>query len=312
MKIAVFGGSGFLGSHVADALTQAGHEVVIFDLKPSPYLQDNQKMITGSITDKAAVEKVIKGCDVVYNFAGIADIDEARENPVKTVEINVLGNTIILDACRKNNVKRFVFASSLYVYSEAGSFYRSSKQACELIVENYNKVFGLPFTILRYGSLYGPRTDARNWIYEILKQALTEGKVTRYGDGEEIREYIHVEDAARISVDILSTEFENQRVIISGQQQMKIKDLLIMIKEMFNNKIEIEFLPSESEEHYEITPYCFSPKMAKKITSNQYLDLGQGIMQVLQDIHKKKFHYKELSGILIGEEIRGNKKNIRD
>ena len=296
MKISVFGGSGFLGSHVADALTEDGHEVVIFDLKLSPYLRDNQKMIVGSITDKTAVEKAVKCCDVVYNFAGIADIDEARENPVKTVEINILGNTIILDACRKNKVKRFVFASSLYVYSEAGSFYRSSKQACELIVENYNKVFGLPFTILRYGSLYGPRADERNWIYKILKQALTDGKITRYGDGEEIREYIHVEDAARISKNILSKEFENQRVMISGHQQMKIKDLLIMIKEMLDNKIEIEFLPPKSDEHYEVTPYRFSPKIAKKITNNQYLDLGQGILQVLQEIHKKEAHYIESPG----------------
>ncbi len=304
MKVAVFGGSGFLGSHVADVLTRDGNEVVIFDLRPSPYLQEGQTMITGDITDKKAVEKAVRGCDVVYNFAGIADLDRAREKPVETVEINILGNTIILDACQKNRVHRFVFASSFYVYSEAGSFYRSSKQACELIIENYNKVFGLPFTILRYGSLYGPRADERNWIYGILKQALTEGKITRYGDGEEVREYIHVEDAARTTVDILSKEFENQCVIITGQQQMKIKDLLIMIKEMLGNKIEIEFLPSEFEEHYEITPYCFSPKIAKKITSSQYLDMGQGILQILQDIHQKEFQYKELSGVLIGEEIK--------
>jgi len=301
MKVVVFGGSGFLGSHVADALTSEGHDVTIFDLKPSPYLQDKQKMIIGNITDKKAVEKAVKGCDVVYNFAGIADIGEAKEKPVETVEINILGNTIILDACRKHKIKRFVFASTLYVYSEAGSFYRSSKQACELIIENYNKVFGLPFTILRYGSLYGPRADEKNWIYSILKQALTEGKITRYGDGEEVREYIHVGDAARISVDILSKEFENQYAIISSHQQIKIKDLLMMVKEMLGNKIKIEYLPSTSDLHYEVTPYSFNPKIAKKIISKYYLDMGQGMLHMLREIHKKHFPYKEVSGMLIKE-----------
>jgi UDP-glucose 4-epimerase len=189
MKAVVFGGSGFLGSHVAEALTEGGYDVTVFDVSKSRYLQKDQKMVVGNILDEKSVNKVVGGADVVYNFAGIADIDEANDKPIETAKINILGNTIILDACKKSNVKRFVFASSVYVYSKAGSFYRSSKQACELIIENYNEVFGLPFTILRYGSLYGPRADERNWIYQILIQAVTEGKITRYGDGEELREY---------------------------------------------------------------------------------------------------------------------------
>ena len=214
MKAIVFGGSGFLGSHVADSLTKAGYEVTIFDLVQSPYKRKDQNMNVGNILDRDAIDEAVKGCEVVYNFAGIADLEKAKENPVRTVETNILGNTIILDACRKNNIKRFVFASSLYVYSKSGSIYRSSKQSCELIIENYHEDFGLPYTILRYGSLYGPRADENNWIYKVINQAISEGKITRYGDGEELREYIHVEDAARCSVDILSKEFENEYVII--------------------------------------------------------------------------------------------------
>ena len=138
MKAIVFGGSGFLGSHVADALTSAGYETTVFDVKASPYLQKNQRIITGNILDKEAVSKAIAGCDVVYNFAGMADIQEAHDKPLETVENNIIGNTIILEACRQHRVKRFVFASTVYVYSDAGSFYRSSKQACELIIENYH------------------------------------------------------------------------------------------------------------------------------------------------------------------------------
>jgi UDP-glucose 4-epimerase len=293
MKVVVFGGSGFLGSHVADVLTEAGYEVSIFDIRSSPYLRSGQQMIVGDILDEKRVQDAVEDCDIVYNFAAIADMDEAKENPLNTVKINILGNTIILEACRKEKVKRFIYASSLYVYSNAGSFYRSSKQASELIIENYHKVYGLNYTILRYGSLYGSRADERNGLYKMLKQAVTEGKIVRYGNGEEIREYINVEDAAHCSVEILSKEYENEYVILTGHQQIKIKDLLEMIKEMMNHRITIEYkaindghCPYDPELHYEITPYSFNPRVAKRLVSHCYLDLGQGILNSLHEIYR--------------------------
>jgi len=287
MKVIVFGGSGFLGSHVADALTNAGHHVVVYDIVESPYLLNAQEMIVGDILNEKDVEKTVGGCDIVYNFAGLADIDEAAQKPLESVKANILGNTIILEACRKAAVKRFVFASSIYVYSKSGSFYKSTKQASELLIEDYNEAFGLPYTILRYGSLYGPRADEANAIYRYIRQAITEGKITRYGDGEELREYIHVIDAARGSVEILSEEFINQRVILTGNQQMRMKDVLLMIKEMLGNKTKIEFLESTQSHHYEITPYSFIPKIGKKLTFRTYLDFGQGVLESISELHKK-------------------------
>ena len=92
MNAVVFGGAGFLGSHTADALTQEGYNVTVFDLHDSPYLLTNQKMIVGNILDKKQVDQAIKGCDYVYNFAGIADIDKASEKPIEAVKNNILGN----------------------------------------------------------------------------------------------------------------------------------------------------------------------------------------------------------------------------
>lgn len=285
MKIVVFGASGFLGSHVADTLTAAGHKVTIYDIKPSPYLQGSQKMVVGDILDDKKVFSVVKGAGAVYNFAGISNIGLANMDPLKTIKQNILGNTILLEACRKSEVKRFVFASSLYVYSKSGAFYRSTKQACELLIENYQEVYGIPYTILRYGSLYGPRADVNNFVYRVLKQALEKGVITREGDGEEIREYIHVSDAAKISVEILSKEFVNQYAVISGEQPIKVRDLLMMIREMLRNKVKIKYLPPKSSFHYEITPYTFSPCLAKKIVASSYVDLGQGILKCFEQIY---------------------------
>jgi len=299
MKIIIFGGSGFLGSHVADVLSESGHKVTIYDLTESPYLKKEQRIIRGDILDYKQVESAISGHDIVYNFAGIADIDEANKSAIDTVKINILGNVNLLEASKNKGIKRFVFASSVYVYSEVGSFYRCSKQACELLIENYQKIFGLDYTILRYGSLYGVRANELNWIYQILKQALTEKKITRFGDGEEIREYIHVEDAARYSVEILIPEYINKHVVISGYQQIKIKDLLTMISEILGDKIEIEYKPADSDLHYEITPYAFRPKIGIRLIGKQYLDLGQGILHCLEDM------CKNLDPGLISEEVIG-------
>jgi len=135
MKVAVFGGSGFLGSHVADALTDSGYDVLIYDVNPSPYLSKGQRMIVGDLLDHKRVEEAVSGSDYVYNFAGIADLDEASQKPLESVKINILGNSIVLEACRKFSVKRFVFASTLYVYSKAGSFYRSTNCLLKTIMK---------------------------------------------------------------------------------------------------------------------------------------------------------------------------------
>ena len=276
-----------MGSHVADELSERGFKVSIYDRMESPYIREDQEMVVGDILDREKVAASIEGCDYVYSFAGIAGIADARRNPIQTVETNILGTTIIADACRLYQVKRFVFASTVYVYSDMAPFYRSSKQACELIIEDYQKTYGLNYTILRYGSLYGRRANHFNYIYTIIQQAIEKGKIIRQGDGEEIRSYIHVKDAARCSVDILSQEYENQYVILTGTQSIKIKDLLNMIREMFNGEILVEYTSEPEPGHYEITPYSFRPKVAKTVVPSSHYDLGQGILDVIYEVYSK-------------------------
>ena len=285
MKAIIFGGSGFLGSHVADELTLAGYDVRIFDKVLSPYLKPGQQMLVGDILNRDQVRQAINGVEIVYHFAAMADIHEAKENPGEAATFNVMGTMYILDACREFAVKRFVYSSTIYVYSGHGSFYRSSKQSCELFIENYNEEYGLQFTILRYGSLYGPRANNFNFIKNAISEALTEKKIQRQGDGNEVRDYINVLDAARSSVDILSDEYANKYVMITGPQTMKVKEILEMIKEMLNNKIDIIYEEGNFSGHYQITPYSFKPKVALKIIPRNYHDLGQGILECIYDIY---------------------------
>ena len=139
-KILVTGSSGFLGSYVAETLSSKGYKVVLFDKYPSPYKTDDQEEIVGDILNLEDVAKAVKGCSAVYQaFAAQADIEASAEDPKFTLEINILGTQRLLQMAVKNNVKRFMFASTIYVYSDLGSFYRVSKQACEKIIEEYQE-----------------------------------------------------------------------------------------------------------------------------------------------------------------------------
>ena len=108
MKAIVFGGSGFLGSHVADELYNEGYEVTIFDLNPSPYLKSEYEMIIGDIHDKKKVADAIEGMDYVFHYAGLADIGESGQKPIETARTNIMSTLYILDACVKNNISRFM------------------------------------------------------------------------------------------------------------------------------------------------------------------------------------------------------------
>ena len=132
-KATVIGGSGFLGSHVADELTNRGYAVTMFDQAPSRWIQKNQDMIVGDMLDTDLLAKACEGSRYLYHFGGIADIGEAKRNPYKTIEINVLGAAKALEVACAAGTERFLYASTMYVYSVAGSFYRASKQAAETI-----------------------------------------------------------------------------------------------------------------------------------------------------------------------------------
>mgnify|MGYP000909234215 CR=1 FL=1 len=287
MKAIVFGGSGFLGSHVADELSNRGYDVIIYDLVASPYLMNDQQMVVGDILDSEQVRKAVAGCNYVFNFAGIADLDDATTKPLKTVELNIKGNLNIMEACLAANIQRYVYASTIYVYSQKGGFYRCSKQASELYIEEFQRRYGLDYTILRYGTLYGPRADASNSIYRYIKQALETSVINCSGTGEEMRDYIHVRDASRLSVDILGDEYSNQHIILSGHHTMRFKDMLFMIKEILGKDLQINFGNQKNEDHYAYTPYSYTPKIGSKLVNHLYVDMGQGLLECLIEMDRK-------------------------
>lgn len=284
MKILVTGGCGFLGSYVVDELESRGHEVVVFDRQPSSWLPKG-RVFVGDILNQSAVAEAIEGCDAVYHFAGLADLNKSIRSPVETVSLNIQGTVNVLEAAVAHRIGRFVFASSAYVFSQKGGFYGVSKKAAELLIEEYAKHYPIEYTIIRYGSVYGERADATNRIYRIIRQALIENRIDFPGDGTEEREYIHGRDAARLSADILDSKYRNSHVVLTGVERLSYSDLLLFIKEIMNNKIKISFGDSEYQGHYVRTPYSFSPTVGVKVVANPCVDFGQGILECIETLH---------------------------
>ena len=287
-KAVVVGGGGFIGSHVADYLSDAGYQVAIYDLTPSPWLRKDQQMVIGNVLDAEKLNNTITGSEVVYNFAALADLNQALEQPLKTVNINILGNLNVMEACHAHGVKRFIYASTVYVHSREGGFYRCSKQASEAYVEEYQKIYGLDYTILRYGSLYGPRADETNGLYRVVRSALDRGAVSYEGDVDAMREYIHVEDAARASIDALNDEFVNESVVLTGQEPMRVIDMLKMLAEILGLSADsVEFVEDKYAGHYVRTPYAYQPKLGRKYIPPIHVDLGQGLLQVINELSRE-------------------------
>ncbi len=283
-QILVIGGSGFLGSHVADVLSDAGYKVRILDKVDSPYKRKDQEMIVEDFMSLEVLDDAISDCDVVYNFAAIADLDIALKLPVETVRVNVLGNAQVLDACVKHNIQRYIFASTVYVHSREGGFYRCSKFAAENYVEEYSQAFNLNYTVLRYGSLYGPRSDGHNGVWRIINRAIENNEVSYEGSIEAMREYIHVVDAAVASVAALNDEFCNQHVVLTGQEPMRVMDFLKMIAEILGLNQDVRFIESKQSGHYIRTPYAYQAKFGRKYVPSMHVDLGQGLLELIAEI----------------------------
>lgn len=288
-KVVIFGGSGFLGSYVADELSCRGFKVIIADLVESKYLKKEQEFRKVDILNIKEIESVLKDVSIVYNFSAVAELEEAVNNPLKTFDVNVTGNLNILEVCKHNgDIKRFVYASSAYALSNEGSFYGISKQTSEKLTEEYFKKYGLKYTVIRYGSLYGERASHNNYIYNLLFKAIKSGVLEyKKGDDEDLREYIHAADAAKLSVDVIeNSQYENEHIILTGTERLKRIELLTMINEIMQNTLKIKQISGNNIGHYKITPYSYHPKVAKKLVANPYIDLGQGLLECIKEINK--------------------------
>ena len=291
-KIVVFGGSGFLGRYFCEEilLTSSNINLINYDLERTKIKSKFYRFIKGDIQDKEKINKVLKNVDFVFNFAGISDIEECQNEPVRSANINIIGNLNILNSCVKNKVKKIFFASSLYSFSDHGSFYKCSKQSSEIYLMEFKKLYNLDYVILRYGSVYGEDCSVNNGVYKILKNLITKKKLSYSGSKRTERSYIHVRDVAKITIKILKSNVKNCVYLIKGNKNIKIYNLLKFIKRIINVNYKVSFQKKRLIAHYIKYPDKFVEPTVKKIKFQEKISLDKGLISLhnyMQQKYKK-------------------------
>ena len=282
----MIGGSGFLGSHIAEELGKAGFQVFIHDRMKAPDLCVPHEFLPGDLSLES-LRQSTSGMDYVFHIAAEADIAHCNANPLSAVEANISGATNVFEACRISAVNKIIFASSLYVSGHMGGFYRATKLAAEEILKCYGEQHGMVYSILRFGSLYGPRSQNWNGLRKYVSQIYLNGEITYRCDGEERREYIHVEDAARLAVQSVDQQYNGKQLVLSGSQSYTAKQTLELIFEIMGKKQIITFDTKHRDAaHYRSTPYRFNGDKPIKIYPLQSVDFGQGIIDLIEDVYK--------------------------
>ena len=238
-NILVTGGCGFIGSHIVDCLVKKKFNVTILDLI-LPKRKD-VKFIKGSILNKPLVEKSLKNIDFIFHLAAVSDVNKVKNIPSKTIETNIIGTTNLLEAARKKKIKKFIFASSYYSYGDAGNLYTTSKTASELVIKNYNLLFGIEYTIIRYSTAYGPRNRNVDAISIFVDRALKNLNLIILGDGNQKRNYVHVEDLANGSMIALNKKLKNKTLTLTSKKSIKIISLAKIILNLTKSKSKIIF-----------------------------------------------------------------------
>ncbi len=288
MKISILGGSGFLGTHIINELSKKYKNITVLDLKEKNFLNKKIRFIKINIANKKLLKKYLKGTTLLYHLAGLANLDKAFLEPTKTYEENVKNTIKVLEVCKELKIKKIIYSSSLYANGNYGGFYGCSKKACENYIEEFGRRFNLNYLILRYGSLYGPGSDNSNGLYKIVNNAIKNKQVSYKGDPRASREYIHVYDAAKSTIELShNNKFNNLKINISGNQNISIKDLLETIKDMLQIKKKILFKKQKLKGHYVKVPYT-SEEITKKYITNPHVDFNEGLNNLINYIQRRK------------------------
>ncbi|MEP7272457.1 MAG: NAD-dependent epimerase/dehydratase family protein [Acidobacteriota bacterium] len=258
-KVAVTGGSGFIGSHVVDALIDAGHSVVVIDHRVRPHRSD-VGFEDVDLMDFSSVLSATKDAEHIFHLAAVSNVNTAFKYPVYTTALNVMGTAHVLEAARINGASRVHLASTVWVYNGipddraadesvpfylngAGHIYTSSKIASEMICHNYHQLYGVPITVLRYGIPYGPRMREELLIPVFLRKALNGDSLTVAGKGDQFRKFVYVSDLAKAHLLAMGEEGANETFNLEGSQRVTVLDVAQGVQRLVGDHVRIEFTP---------------------------------------------------------------------
>ena len=288
MNVIIFGGSGFLGEQLANKLNYLGHNVTIFDRRKSKALSNKIRFISGDILNKKDVEKAVLKKNIVFNFAALSDIEESIYNPLNTAQINIIGNINVAIAFIKSKVKKLIFASTIYVHSKQGGFYKVSKQSSELFLEEFFQRYKLNYTILRFGTIYGETSSKKNGLKKVVFAAVKKRKLEYSGTKKAQRRYLHVSDAIGACIETIKNKYNNKNILITGKKVIKVKKILKILSKKLNIKKKFVFKNEKLHGHYDTNPYTYKKRRETKLSFNEKINIEHGIDELINNLNKNE------------------------
>lgn len=240
LNILITGGKGFLGQYLMKALEARDHRAVSFDIADGEDLRDYR-----------AVEQAVRGKDVVYHLAAVADLNYARVHPRETMDVNIGGTIHVADACAQHGVTlHYISTCCAYgnpdthpvdetTHPKPTEIYAHSKLAGEHIILGYASQFALPYTLLRLATFYGEGMRPALAPFVFLKQAMRGEPITIHGTGEQTRTFTHVSDVVSGLVAVLEREVANEIINITTEEEVSVSEMARLVKLITGSNSEI-------------------------------------------------------------------------
>jgi UDP-glucose 4-epimerase len=261
LRILVTGGSGFIGSHVLDVLVERGHAPVNFDRVESPHHEgDAIETVLGDATDAGALAAAMDGCDAVIHLAAMADVNDVQKDPEGAEVANARATLAVLEAARRAGVRRVVYGSTIWVYSDVpetevceqtrleppAHLYTATKLAGELYCRSYAELYDVEYTVLRFGIPYGPRARDATVLAAFTRKALGGEPLTVAGSGDQTRRFVYVEDlAAGVVLAAEEPAAANRIYNLTGSETTTILEIAEAVRDLVGDA-EIVHTPARS------------------------------------------------------------------
>jgi len=295
MNIGITGGSGLIGTELCKIFSQK-HEITVLDFKEPKIPGINFTKV--DIENPQEIIDSTKGIDVIIHLAAALGVIETEKNPVKTLDINSIGTKNVLEACRRNNIKKIVFSSSSEIYGEPEHIpiketdritpittYGVSKLMAEEYIKSYSRAYGINYTIFRLFNVYGEE-QANRWVVpEFVRKIVNNEQVTIHGDGNQMRAFCHVSDIANAFSYALTKGDDQIFNIGNNLEPISIKKLANKIILLSKSKSQIKFISFDDSLRNRKEIINRAPDISKAIEMLGYkpeVTLDDGLTRVIK------------------------------
>ena len=307
-KVLITGGAGFIGSHLTETLVNTGNEVVVIDSllrgnKIPKNILRRIDFVKGDVCDRDLVLKISKGCDYIFHLAAILGVDIVADNPIATMDTEVVGMRNICEAAMSNKAK-VVYASTSGIYGhnaidtsvteeimvDPRTSYAMAKRYNEIYLAALHEEKGIDCIALRYFNVYGPRQDNRMVTPRFIEQALSGKPITVFGNGGQTRDFTHIDDTVKSTILAAEKVSGFQIFNIANEKEETIYNLAVKIKALTDSSSEIKLIDAPKKRYdYEVGRRFGSSSKLEQFTGYKPdTVLEDGLKGIIEKVNTKK------------------------